>query len=127
MRRGWTAAGLAAVAAIALLLVLAATRETRLVYTIGAAPGGPIAKLAPGDEVCQAPIAPPPEAFDRVVISLGTFGRPGEPVDVLLRSRSGDVLAEGRLDGGYPDADERPEHAVPVGPVTLREPVELCV
>jgi hypothetical protein len=127
MRRGWIAAGVALLAGLALLLVVAATRESTLVYTIGAAPGAPIANLEPGEEVCQTPVAPPPEAFDRVVIGLQPSGPPGAPVEVLLRSRSGDVVAEGRLDGGYAKAEGPLIQAVPIGPVTVREPVELCV
>jgi hypothetical protein len=121
------AAVVAGVAALALLVVLAATQESRLVYTIGAAPAGPVAQPGPGEEACQAPIAPPAEPFDRVVVSLGTFGRPGEPVEVLIRSRSQEVLARGRLDGGYPDIAAQPEHAVPVPRTTLNEATEVCV
>lgn len=123
--------GFAAAMAIALvgLLALALTRESRLVYTIGAGPGGAVAELRKDHEVCQGPLAPPASEFDRVVISLGTYFKPGSPVDVVVRPADDPrgVLARGRLAGGYRDIGEVPEHSVPVGATTVREPVSVCV
>lgn len=123
--------GFAAAMAIALvgLLALALTRESRLVYTIGAGPGGPVAELRPDHEVCQGPLEPPASEFDRVVISLGTYFKPGSSVDVLVRPADDPkgVLARGRLAGGYADIGDVPEHSVAVGATTVREPVSVCV
>jgi hypothetical protein len=115
-------------AGLVLLAVLAATRQSPLVYSIGSGPGAAVAPLKPGDEACQGPLSPPADAFDRVVISLGTYFRPGEPVEVIVRdAQSRRVLSSGRLAGGYPDIAQAPEHAVPISSTTLRAPAEVCV
>jgi hypothetical protein len=130
MRRRGAAAAFAAAFAVALLVAVgvAATRESRLVYSIGVGPGGPVADLTPrGAEICQGPLSPPPETFDRVVISVGTYFRSGQPLDALVRStRDGRVIARGRLPGGYPDVGRAPEQSIAVAPTTLREPVDVC-
>jgi hypothetical protein len=87
-----------------------------------------VASLAPHGEACQGPLSPPAEAFDRVVISLGTYGKPGQPVEVSVRdAASRRVLSSGRLAGGYPDIAEAPEHSVPVRSLTPRSAIEVCV
>jgi len=130
MRSGAVAGVLAAFAVgLVLVVAIAATRESRLVYSIGTGALGPVADVKPGGgEVCKGPLAPPPEAFDRVVFTVGTYFRSGPPLEVLVRSvRSGRVLGRGRLAGGYPDIARAPEHSVPVGELTPREPVDICV
>src|SRR3954451_3367315 len=114
-RRAVLAFGLVVVAGVILAAGLAVTRESRLVYTLGAGAAAPVAVLRGGQEACQKPVDPPAERFDRVVVSLGTFGRPGPPVDVLIRPDApGAKTIRGRLRGGYPDFGAVPEHAIPV-------------
>jgi hypothetical protein len=51
--------------------------------------------------------------------------RRGEPLQVVVRSlRSGSVLGQGRLGGGYPDVSQP---SVPVGRVAPEQPVEVCI
>src|SRR3954469_25688405 len=102
-RRAVLAYGIVVVAGVILAAALAVTRESRLVYTLGAGPAAPVAVLRGGQEGCQKPGDPPAERFDRVVVSLDTFGRPGPAVDVLLRPEApGGKTIRGRLRGGYP-------------------------
>jgi hypothetical protein len=126
-RRALLAFGFVVAAGVILAAALALTRESRLVYTLGAGPGAPVAVLRGGQQACQKPVDPPPERFDRVVVSLGTFGRPGPPVDVLLRPYApGAKTIRGRLRGGYPDVGVTREHAIAVT-ATLRGPAEICL
>jgi len=116
------------VVALVVLVALAATRESPLVYSIGAGPAAPVAALTAGEETCQGPLSPPADAFDRVVISLGTYFKPGQPVEVSVRDAAGSrVLARGSLAGGYPDIGQAPEHSVPVPRTTAHGPIEVCV
>lgn len=126
-RRGLIAFGAVLAAGVVLLVVLAVTRESPLIYTIGSGPAAPSAPLTAGEEACQGPLAPPAEAFDRVVLSLGTYGKPGQPVDVFVRDvKTRRVLSRGRLEGGYPDIAQAPEHSIPVTSVTPRAAIEVC-
>ena len=128
MRRGGLIAFAAVFAAgLVLLVVLAVTRDSPLVYTIGSGAAAPSAPLKAGEEACQGPLSPPAEAFDRVVLSLGTYGKPGQPVDVLVRdAASRRVLSRGRLAGGYPDIARAPEHSIPVTSITPHAAIEVC-
>jgi hypothetical protein len=126
-RRAMLAFGMVVLAGLILAAALALTRESRLVYTLGAGPAAPVAVLRGGQQACQKPVDPPAERFDRVVVSLGTFGRPGPPLDVLLRPQvAGAPTIRGRLPGGYPDVAVTPEHAIPVS-ATLRAPAAICL
>jgi hypothetical protein len=121
--------GVVALGAIALTLVAATSRD-QLAFTLGVTNGLVAADLRSGDVACQAPVAMPDAdaTFDRVVFSLGTYRRPGPPVDVTLRpARGGPVLAQGQLAGGYPDVDRAPSQAVVVGHVSSRAPMRVCL
>src|SRR3954452_6432950 len=112
------------------LALVAVTMRTRLAFTLGVTAGGVAAGLAPRHEACQTPVAIPDAdaAFERVVVTLGTYGRPGPPVEITVAPvRGGAALAQGRLPGGYPDVDRSPRHAVEVGKVTTQAPVRVCV
>jgi hypothetical protein len=126
-RRALLAFGIVVAAGVIVAAALALTRESRLVYTLGVGPAAPVAVLRGGQEACQKPVDPPPQRFDRVVVSLGTFGRPGPPVDVLLRPDApGAKTIRGRLRGGYRDFRVTPEHAIAVS-ATLHAPAEICL
>jgi hypothetical protein len=126
-RRAVLAFGIVVAAGVILAAALALTRESRLVYTLGVGSAAPVAVLRGGQAACQKPVNPPAERFDRVVVSLGTFGRPGPPVDVVLRPGArGAKTIQGRLRGGYPDIAVTPEHAIAVS-ATLRARAEICL
>ncbi len=111
-----------------LLVALAATRESKLVYTLGVGPAAPSWTSKPGKQVCQGPITPPSDAFDRVVISLGTYFKPGPPVEVVVRdAATSRALARGKLAGGYPDIADAPEHAVAIPSTSLRRAADVCI
>ena len=115
-------------AGLVLIVVLAVTRESGLVYSIGSGPAAPSAPLAAGHEACQGPLSPPAQAFDRVVVSLGTYGKPGQPVEVSVRdAASHRVLSTGKLAGGYPDIEKAPEQSIPVTRITPRSAIDVCV
>jgi hypothetical protein len=54
-RRAVFAFGIVVVAGVILAAALAVTRESRLVYTLGAGPAAPVAVLRGGQEACQKP------------------------------------------------------------------------
>ncbi|NLT05440.1 MAG: hypothetical protein GXY03_03925 [Solirubrobacterales bacterium] len=103
--RSWAVRSFLAVAAVGLvcLLVVAATDERDLAFTLGVAPGGVAADLPPGGRACQTPVAVP-AAFDGVEVKLGTHRRPGPPFEVeVVASDGGQTVATGRAAAGYPD------------------------
>jgi hypothetical protein len=124
MRRAPVAAFLATfLVGLAVIAVLLVTRESTLVYTIGAAPARPVAQLGAGQEACQGSLSPPADAFDRVVV--GAVAPPGSRAraEVIVRAAgSPKVLARGSA-----GAAASPELAVPVPSTTVREPVRICV
>src|SRR4051812_49259213 len=106
--------GLVAVGVV-ILLAYGVTTEQRTAFTLGVTPAGPVAELAPGQQTCQSPVAVPDAnaAFDRVVMPLGTYGRPGSPVSLIVaESQSGVVVARGRLTAGYPDVGRMPTQTI---------------
>src|SRR4051812_46173841 len=114
MRRSPALAGFAAALACGFiaLFALAATDRSALVYTIGVDPAG-AAPVRAGKEGCKGPRAPPADAFERVVLVIGTYFRPGPPLQVTIRDARGRALAAGRVTGGYPDIGRMPQHRVP--------------
>ncbi|HWK27404.1 MAG TPA: hypothetical protein VNS09_12625 [Solirubrobacter sp.] len=119
-----------AAAGLLILLVLALTTTTRDGFTLGVTSGAPAAVLDAGDVACQEPVTVPDAAgaFDRVVLAVGTYGRPGPPLEVTVAPKAGGApLARGRLPGGYPDIGETPLHAVEVGHVDATEPLSVCI
>jgi hypothetical protein len=119
------AAFLAVAAGGLLALALVAGGDSRaLAFTLGVPPTQVGAELRPGQTACQAPVLVSSE-FSRVRFQVGTYGRSGEPLELVVRSlRSGRALGQGRLRGGYPDGSQR---SVPVGRVAPEEPVEVCI
>jgi hypothetical protein len=109
--------GLCAAGAVALVLAAGAD-ERRLAFALNVRPERPVAVAAPGQEACQRGIessAP----FQSVGLLLGTYARPGPPLDVTAR-RTGarTVLASGRLPAGAADnrgASVRLDREVPEG------------
>jgi hypothetical protein len=126
-----------AVVAFAVVLVLGlvatvavgATQGSGLVYSLGATPANPLFELAPGDRSCQSPIiVPGGDRFDRVSFAVGTSGRPGPELEVLvLDDRTRERLAAGTLAGGYADRDEQPLQTVAVGDVETDAWLRICI
>jgi hypothetical protein len=83
------------------LLAKAATGE-REVYTLGVPSFTVAAKIKPGERTCQEPIELPVEA-NAVVFPVATDARPGQPLDVTVRTASGRVLGAGSVGAGYLD------------------------
>jgi hypothetical protein len=112
---GVVAAGLVGLVAVAL------SDERRTAFTLGVAPGGVAAVLPPSTEVCQSPVRVA-EDFNVVNFQVGTYMRPGEPLEVTVRSADG--VARGRLPGGYGDGLEQ---RVDVGTVAADQKVSVCI
>jgi hypothetical protein len=117
-------------AGLVALAIVAATQRTRDGFSLGVPVGGVAAELQPGQRACQSPVAIPDAdaTFERVVVALGTYKRPGSTLEVTLAPvGGGKPLARGTLRGGYPDIDRAPTHAINVGPVTTRAPLRVCL
>lgn len=95
----------AVVAGFAWLLKTAAGDE-RDTYSLGVPPTGVAASIAPGKRVCQEPIDLPTGA-GAVVFPVATDGQAGQPLDVTVRTPSGQVLGRGKIGGGYVDGTEQ--------------------
>jgi hypothetical protein len=118
------------VAGLAVLALVGATKRDSLAFTLGVTNGGPVAELGKGQEVCQEPVRVPDSgsAFDVVVLSLGTYGRPGPPVEVTISPVAGGApIARGQLARGYGDLQQQPQHRVRVGHVSRRDPLRICI
>ena len=111
--------GLAAVAVVGLI------ERSSLVYSDGVNRAVVAAELETGDRACQAPMRVPAGAtFDHVGFQAVTYGMPGPPLRVeVLDDASGDRLAVGRLDAGYPDLAQR---SVEVGRVRTDDALRVC-
>jgi hypothetical protein len=116
------------IAAMVGLGVAALLNDRTTAFTLGVARATTI-ELAPKAEICQGPIAVPEGAgFDGVMFAIGTHGRPGPALDVLVHpAGQRDVLARASLAGGYPDIDRRPEHTVWTGAVEDRQAIVVCL
>ena len=103
MRGPIAAAGVVALVFLVLAAALLGERDVRLAETNGLSNESFVLFLQPGDEGCEANIFVPRDAAG-VEFYLGTYGRPGPPLTVLLRDSSGTVLRRGSLGSGYEDA-----------------------
>jgi hypothetical protein len=123
-RRGVLALLLTAGAGLLALAIVGARDERELAFTLGVVPSTVAAELQPGQAVCQRPVNVSTK-FTRVRFQVGTFGQPGTPLTVSVRSaRSGRRLGQGRLAGGYPDVTQQ---VVDVGPIGDSQRVTVCV
>ena len=114
----------AGVAVIGLLLV-GARDERELAFTLGVRPALVAAELSPGESVCQAPVNVSAE-FTSVRFQAGTAESAGSRIELSVRSvRSGQPLAHGRLNGGYPGPAS--QRVVSVGEVQDSQRVEVCL
>lgn len=113
------------VGGLLLALLAAVLVRPSLAFTLGVDGTKVAAVLAAGAEVCERPVEMPPDgAFDRVVLTLETYSRPGPELRVRVKDdRTGAPLASGRLAGGYGDG----EHTVHVRTVDTTKPLSVCV
>lgn len=125
MRRAALIAFALVVLAGTLVLALDGARDRRtLAFTAGVPAQAPLVVLAPGATVCQGPL-PVAAAFAAVELQVGTFGRPGEPLTLVVRDAfSEQPVAQGRLAAGYDDV-ARPR--IDVGRVPQGGRVAVCV
>ena len=118
----------ACVVAVVALLVVGLTQRTSLAFTLGVFPATPAAELNPGQRVCQVPIAVPSGAeFDRIVVKLGTFGKPGPELEASVADSTGRVISRGTLRGGYADVAQSGEQAIAVDEVPENSDVDVCL
>src|SRR6185295_1732254 len=88
------------VAGVLGLVLVALLQRTSLAFTPGVARAAAVARLAPGEQVCQRPIdVPSGAAFDRIAVGVGTYGAAGSPLRLTVRTASGRPLASGTLAG----------------------------
>jgi hypothetical protein len=105
-RAALIAFAVAVVAGFGWLLKTAAGDEREVAYSLGVPPTGVAASIAPGKRVCQEPIDLPTGA-GAVVFPVATDGQAGQPLDVTVRTPSGQVLGHGKIAGGYVDGTEQ--------------------
>jgi hypothetical protein len=112
-------------AGLAVLIAVALTDKRDEAFTLGVRPAGVAAQLRPGDRACQERIEVP-EDFSSVELQIGTYRRPGVPleVSVLERSAAGPELGRGSLHGGYPDVSRA---RIGVGDVDAGRQIAVCV
>ena len=127
MRNGLISLLAVTVAGLIALLAVGLTRGSSLVYTLGVAPQGAVAKLAKGDRTCQSPIRPPRgAAFERVGFYPRSPNGASTVVVTVRPAAGGPVLASGRLSGAYGEGVmPRLRHAG-VGRVQPAQPLAVC-
>lgn len=100
------------------LLVVAATNERHLAFSLAVRASQPGILIQPGQTVCQRGIDVE-EPFDSVTLLLATYFQPGPRLEMRVTdSRSGRLLAAGVLPDGYPDGKKsvaRLHGTVPAG------------
>lgn len=108
MRRwGISAFGAVVAGGFAAVAIAAGSDERDLAFTLGVRPSLVAAEIPPGAEGCQRPV-PVSEPFTGVRTQLGTYERPGPPLELTVRDARGSaVLARGDLARGYPDVSQQ--------------------
>jgi hypothetical protein len=108
--------------AVVALVVVMATDKRDLAFTLGVRPTQVATVLRSGNQACQRPIDVSSDA-DSVEFQIGTFRRPGEPIEVTVRNASGPV-GSARLPGGYPDNSRQ---RVRVGEIAEGDRIAVCL
>jgi len=118
---------LVAVVALGLvvLLVVGLTDRRDEAFTLGVRPGGVAAELRSGDRACQERIDVP-EDFSSVELQLGTYRRPGSPLELTVQdaTAAGAELGRGSLHAGYPDVSRA---QIGVGEIDAGRQIAVCV
>jgi hypothetical protein len=113
--------GIATLAVIGLIATMA-TDERGLAFTLGVRPTQVATVLKAGGEACQRPIDVSADA-DSVEFQVGTFHRPGPPIEVAVRNASGSI-GNARAPGGYHDNSRQ---RVRVGEIKNGERIAVCI
>jgi hypothetical protein len=111
-----------AVLAVIGLIAIMATDKRDLAFTLGVRPTQVATVLRPGSEACQRPIDVSSEA-DSVEFQVGTYRRPGEPLEVMVRNASGRI-GSARVPGGYADNSRL---RVRVGEIKEGDRIAACI
>jgi hypothetical protein len=116
--------GLCAAVVVALALIVV-VQQRDLAFTLGVPDNAPVGELNRSQVACQRPVAIPDSAaeFDRMSVKLGTYGKPGPPVEAVIRSGARQV-ARARLAGGYADNTRQ---TFAFGRVTERGAMSVCL
>jgi hypothetical protein len=118
---------LVAVVAAGLLVLIGVglTDRSDEAFTLGVRSAGVAAELRPGSRACEERIEVP-EDFSSVELQIGTYRRPGPPLEVSVRERTaaGPELGRGSLDGGYPDVSRA---RIGVGDIDAGRQIAVCV
>jgi hypothetical protein len=113
----------ATIAGIVALLVATLTDGRDLAFSHGVAPLQVAVTMQPGERACQTPFVSK-QAFNALRFQVGTYRRPGPPLEVTLHEVPGRaVTATGALPAGYGDVSTP---TVPVGPVPAGKRFSLC-
>jgi hypothetical protein len=112
-------------AGLVVLSVVALTDKRDEAFTLGVRPAGVAAELRPGNRACEERIEVP-EDFSSIELQIGTYRRPGVPLEVSVRERSaaGPELGRGSLPGGYPDVSRG---RIRVGEIDAGSQIAVCV
>src|SRR5919202_3664123 len=103
------------VGVVALVLVAALQRDS-LAFTLGVARATTVARLGPGQQVCQRPIdVPAGGGFDRVALGV----QPAAPLRVNVRAAAGGTLATGTGPASRPVARVRLDREVTATPTSV--------
>jgi hypothetical protein len=126
MRRATIAFAATLAVGLTVLAVLALTRGSALVYTIGVQPQVPVTRLAANARACQAPLLPP---RDEPIERIGFNVSGGERVEMSLIDEQGRTIARGSARPPAPPPTGRAPGltAADVAAVRPRGPVTACV
>jgi hypothetical protein len=129
MRSGVVAFLAVLLVGLAALLVTGLARGSSLVYTLGVAPQGPVAKLEPGGRACQGAVNLPGDArFERIGLYPRAPGGPGPRLDVVIRPADGGAaLARGEVPAGYRNGTPPALRYADLGEQRRPEPFTVCV
>jgi hypothetical protein len=93
------------VLAFVLLTVLKRTDEA---FSLNVPPSTAAVELPRGATACQDVDVPIGGGFDAARVRIGTVGRPGPAIDVVLRDRGGRIVARDAVPAGYADNTSPP-------------------
>jgi hypothetical protein len=126
MRKATIAFAATVAVGVAVLAVLALTRGSALVYTIGVQPQAPVTALAANARACQSPLLlPRDEPIERIAFNVSG----GERVEMSMIDENGRTIARGAArPPAPPPPGTRPGlTAADVEAVLPRGPVTVCV
>jgi Dolichyl-phosphate-mannose-protein mannosyltransferase len=83
--------------------VVLSRSATRYTATNGVTNAAWVAQLRPGESACQGPVVLAKDS-DGVRLFVGTYERPGPPLQAIFKDGSGRIVRRGALAGGYRDA-----------------------